>query len=59
MKKKHDSKLIFRLPRDSHMAIKRMAVECGVSINTIMNILVDKSIPKKYYDNPYEEKESE
>ena len=53
VKAKDRARLTIRLKPGDHMAIKRMALAKGLSINKIIDILITKSIPEKYYIDPY------
>lgn len=52
-------KFIFRLPKDYHQALRRMACEVEVPMGEILCILIEKSIPKKYFGDVYNKQESD
>ena len=57
MPEKERVRLTLRLKPDDHRAIKRMAVELDTSINKLLDLLVSKSVPRKYYGDIYNKEE--
>ena len=53
------TKFIFRLQPEAHQALRRMSIEEGVSMGEILNVLIEKNIPKMYFKtNPYDEEQN-
>ena len=48
-------KLLVRLPDNVYKALKRYSMDTGWSMTKILQTLLTKAIPEKYFKDPYKE----
>ena len=48
--------LTIRIDPAAAKALRRMSVERGISVNALLNLMIDRAVPKKYFaDRPYDD----